>query len=175
MYRCVQLSAIQTSSIDTRHKTPKSVLGISYNTCYFPLFALSSQTNEQTHINPKVLYITHFHEFAHQMLTGRIQREKELRMILCMRYGTFPTHVNLIRCFNNSKKSINWRNVALQEVNNCRWFSCLITQRLLRELPPISVTKLWGSMFTRFLIKEVKKKTSIDWWLDKALWGSGSL
>lgn len=78
-------------------------------------------------------------------------------MILCMRYGTFPTHVNLIRCFNNSKKSINWRNVALQEVNNCRWFSCLITQRLLRELPPISVTKLWGSMFTRFLIKEVKK------------------
>lgn len=107
MYRCVQLSAIQTSSIDTRHKTPKSALGISYNTCYFPLFALSSQTNEQTHINPKVLYITHFHEFAHQMLTGRIQREKDLGMILCMRYGTFPTHVNLIRCFNNSKKSIN--------------------------------------------------------------------
>lgn len=153
MYRCVQLSAIQTSSIDTRHKTPKSVLGISYNTCYFPLFADCpvKQTNKRT------LIITHFHEFAHQMLTGRIQREKELRMIVCMRYGTFPTHVNLIRCFNNSKKSINWRNVALQEVNNCRWFSCLITQRLLRELPPISVTKLWGSMFTRFLIKEVKK------------------
>lgn len=55
MYRCVQLSAIQTSSIDTRHKTPKSVLGISY-TCYFPLFPLDSGTNEQTQISPKRLY-----------------------------------------------------------------------------------------------------------------------
>lgn len=56
MYRCVQLSAIQTSSIDTRHKTPKSELGISY-TCYFPLFPLDSGTNEQTQISPKRLYI----------------------------------------------------------------------------------------------------------------------
>lgn len=56
MYRCVQLSAIQTSSIDTRHKTPKSVLGISY-TCHFPLFPLDSGTNEQTQISPKRLYI----------------------------------------------------------------------------------------------------------------------
>lgn len=48
----------------------------------------------------------------------------------------------------------------LQEENNCRCFSCLITQGLLTRITPISVTKLWGSMFTRFLIKEDRKKTS---------------
>lgn len=48
----------------------------------------------------------------------------------------------------------------LQEENNCRCFSCLITQGLLTRITLISVTKLWGSMFTRFLIKEDRKKTS---------------
>lgn len=37
-------------------------------------------------------------------------------------------------------------------------FSCLITQRLLRELPPISVTKLWGVNVYKVFNKRSKKK-----------------